>query len=202
MISHHLSLRIQKVYRLLRACQKNHDFCTSETNSDTKEHQNFFFLRITFFNIMTDAQIFSITQLESNCVAKKNKHRYHSTNFHFVLWLHEHHPDYVKVAVREAITIIKATTEHQPKSKQDAQLRRLIVDDYLAKVVKNEDEYMPIHLDMFVDYKVFAEYIAQKRKTVKGIQKFLSINSYTSIRSSIVHLFKMSTHSLRGVAVS
>ena len=145
---------------------------------------------------ITDAQIFSIAQLESNCVAKKTKHRYHSTNFHFVLWLHEHHPDYVKVAVREAITIIKATTEHQPKSKQDAQLRRLIVDGYLAKVVKNEDEYMPIHLDMFVDYKVFAEYIAQKRKTVEGIQKFLSINSYTSIRSSIVHLFKMSTHSL------
>ena len=55
----------------------------------------------------TDAQIFSIAQLESNCVAKKTKHRYHSTNFHFVLWLHEHHPDYVKVAVREAITTIK-----------------------------------------------------------------------------------------------
>ena len=100
------------------------------------------------------------------------------------------------MAVCEAITTIKEATAHQHQNKQDAQLRRLIVDGYLAKVVKNEDEYMPIYLNMFVDYKLFAEYITQKRKTVEGVQKFLSINSYTSIRSSIVHLFKMSTHSL------
>ncbi len=62
----------------------------------------------------------SVAQLENNCIAKKTKSRYNSTNYQFVLWLYNNRDTYegfLCPALIASIDQVLASTLEERKKK-------------------------------------------------------------------------------------
>jgi len=125
-----------------------------------------------------------ISAIENNCIAANTKKRYSSTNFAFILWLHEKYPDLLRPSLRDEIASV-VSTDHKVRMRS---LRKIIIENWLEKMQRTNPERCPIDMSRMT-YEIVGSYMSTKRDA-NG--RLLSKNAYSGIRSSVVYLFTMS----------
>jgi len=130
----------------------------------------------------------SISAIENNCISVNTKKRYSSTNFAFILWLHEKHPHLLRDSLRDQIASVVST---DPKVRMK-RLRKIIIENWLEKMQRTNPELCPVDMSRMT-YEIVASYMTTKRDE-DG--RLLSKNAYSGIRSSVAFLFTMSNTNL------
>ena len=136
-----------------------------------------------------DQEVSAVSALENNFIAANTKKQYASSNHHFILWLYnkrETMPNILRPAVIEEIKQAKESTTMNSKQKKK-EIRRIVVDKWLGGMQMGMADLCPVDMTK-ITYNIAAQYIANK-KSEEG--NFLSVHNYSSIRSGIAFLFKM-----------
>lgn len=126
----------------------------------------------------------AVSFIENNSISLRTKKRYASTNFGFILWLYEHHPDKLHPAIREELAAVPPNIS----SAQQMRDLRAIVNRWLDNMQRTSPERCPVDMTQ-VSYELVASYMTSKKK---DDDKYLSRGTYIGIRSSIIYLFTMS----------
>ena len=126
----------------------------------------------------------AVSIIVNNSISQRTKKRYASTNFAFILWLYEHHPEMLRPRFRDEI----ASVPNNTSAAQRLRGLRAIVNRWLDNMQRTNPELCPVDMQQ-VTYELVASYMATKKDTE---DKYLSRGTYIGIRSSIVYLFTMS----------
>jgi len=129
-----------------------------------------------------------VSAIENNCISARTKLRYSSTNFAFILWLHEHHRHVLRPVI---VDQIDAVITDDPRVLRVKRLRKIIIDDWLNKMERTNPELCPVDM-MQVTYDLVASYMTSK---INNENKYFGRGTYVGIRSSIMYLFTMSNRS-------
>lgn len=126
----------------------------------------------------------AISAIENNSISLRTKKRYASTNFGFILWLYEHHPEVLRPTLRQEITSVPLDI---PAPRRIKALRQ-IANTWFDNMQRTNPDLCPVDMTK-VTYELVASFMTSKRNEE---DKYLSRGTYTGIRSSIVYLFTMS----------
>jgi hypothetical protein len=127
----------------------------------------------------------AIARLENQSISERTKERYHSTNFHFVVYLSEKYPNTLHPDLIPQINEVK--TRGLSERVQEKELRSLIQGNWLIPLNSATHERCPICLDQ-LSYDIVARYMYEK-KHADG--SYYNASMYEGIRSSIMYLFKV-----------
>ena len=136
----------------------------------------------------------SIATIENNCIAKKTKDRYNSSNFNFIMWLYENKATYEGFLRPEVMVELDRVMNDTgiPGKKKKTKARKVVVEGWLAQMVRKtrDDGVNQCPVDMSkITYEVVGTYMAQRKD---GRDKYLGKGTYCGIRSGIINLFTMS----------
>lgn len=126
----------------------------------------------------------AVSIIENNSISLRTKKRYASTNFGFILWLYEDHPEMLRPLFHDEI----ASVPNNASAAQRLRDLRVVVNRWLENMQRTNPELCPVDMTQ-VTYEVVASYMTTKKDTDN---KYLCRGTYIGIRSSIVYLFTMS----------
>ena len=136
----------------------------------------------------------SIATIENNCIARKTKDRYNSSNFNFIMWLYENKATFEGFLRPELLVELDIIMNDAaiPGKKKKTKARKVVVEGWLAKMVrKTRDDGMnqcPVNMSK-ITYEVVGTYMAQRKD---GQDKYLGKGTYCGIRSGIINYYTMS----------
>jgi len=99
----------------------------------------------------------AVSIIENNSISQRTKKRYASTNFGFILWLHEHHPEMLRPHFRDEIASVPNNTSAQ----QQLRDLRAIVNRWLDNMQRTNPELCPVDMQQ-VTYELVASYMTKK----------------------------------------
>jgi hypothetical protein len=136
----------------------------------------------------------SIASIENNCIAKKTKDRYNSSNFNFIMWLYENRATYEGFLRPELLVELDVVMNDMglSETKKKTKARKVVVQGWLMKMVRrsssNAMDQCPVDMRK-ITYEVVGTYMAQRKDNE---DKYLGKGTYCGIRSGIINLFTMS----------
>jgi hypothetical protein len=136
----------------------------------------------------------SITAIENNCIAKKTKDRYNSSNFNLIMWLYKNRATYIDFLRAELLVELDRVMSEPgiSEKKKKSKARKVVVHGWLSKMVRKtiDDGLNQCPIDMTkMTYEVVGTYMAQRKNED---DKYLGKGTYCGIRSGVINLFTMS----------
>ena len=135
----------------------------------------------------------AVSAIENNCVAKKTKDRYNSSNYHFIMWLYANQatcPGLLRPLLIEQINQLQAREDLTEKKKKTA-VRKLVVEQWLQKMERTNPELCPVDVSLLT-YSVASSYMVQLKD---GDGNYYSQSHYCGSKSGMINLFTMSNSS-------